>query len=847
MEAEIEPEQLLEEDAGPSVITPDRSTIYRSRVKYLKADIDRMEELVRAVEAGEQAVVEQQPAVQLPPEVGRHGKIKELRRQAEALVETLNRMVIADEQEDDSEGQGSGKAESETEDSEGQGGSEAEPETEDSGQGGTATKEREVQGGLGAEEGDGHSAPEVPVDEDAWQSDHESDKDYENSQSESDSDSDSEESATTESSKPSEPEPVQYETQGLHVRVQNNWPNLRDDEKVEALDKGIADLKRKLRLKKFRPEGQHRSNYEAVLDFMRAQRVVLAGAKRRPRLKKFTAIKMASLNPPSRKDLALLVAMINGHSFRVQRRILRDETAWIKEREIRAPQQGKTSRLQSILEDEGVQLAVKEYTAQAGDKISAEGMRKAVERYIADPENSFDQDDGCILSKTFLEMEHINTTNAQRREDAYYDQEAENRQDRRFVGHHIRFRRVKKGLCVRTMERWLHWMGYNWKEVRKGIYKDGHEREDVVSYRQDTFLPFMARIEPRLAKWDLNASGELVSLPLNVDPLAAHVWIQFAQYPVEMQFEVMRALQHDPAAVPCELIPVIHDECTYNANDGVHHQWILGDHNPLRKKSRGAALMVSEFLTPRGRLRVPSECTQEEMDRLRILSDGPTATETLQCGGQNWWDQEYLIQQLEMKAIPIFNRAYPGRQALFIFDNATIHSAFATDALRVTKLNIAPGGKQPVMRPGWFLVYDAANNLWYRQEQEMQFSTTHPDPNLRGKQKGTRQILQERGLWPADGLRLDCKTRRNVPKEQRECSGTEKSPCCTKWLLARQPDFLEQKCRVQEVIEASGHLCIFLPKFHPELSWIEYYWGQTKRYTRRNCAYDIASLRENIP
>jgi hypothetical protein len=97
------------------------------------------------------------------------------------------------------------------------------------------------------------------------------------------------------------------------------------------------------------------------------------------------------------------------------------------------------------------------------------------------------------------------------------------------------------------------------------------------------------------------------------------------------------------------------------------------------------------------------------MDRLRILSDGPTATETLQCGGQKWWDQEYLIEQLEMKAIPIFNRAFPGHQVLFIFDNATIHSAFATihsafakDALRVTKLNIVPGGKQPFMRPGWY-------------------------------------------------------------------------------------------------------------------------------------------------
>jgi hypothetical protein len=37
----------------------------------------------------------------------------------------------------------------------------------------------------------------------------------------------------------------------------------------------------------------NRNNYEAVLDFMGAQRVVLAGARRKPIIKKFT-------NPPSR-------------------------------------------------------------------------------------------------------------------------------------------------------------------------------------------------------------------------------------------------------------------------------------------------------------------------------------------------------------------------------------------------------------------------------------------------------------------------------------------------------------------------------------------------------------------
>jgi hypothetical protein len=115
------------------------------------------------------------------------------------------------------------------------------------------------------------------------------------------------------------------------------WPRLRKKKKkkkkIVVLDKAIAELKRmlRLRLRGLRPEGQHRINYTAVLDFMRAQRVVLGGARRKPIIKKFTAIEMASFNPPSRKDIALFEVMISGHSFRVQRRIIQDEKSWIKE------------------------------------------------------------------------------------------------------------------------------------------------------------------------------------------------------------------------------------------------------------------------------------------------------------------------------------------------------------------------------------------------------------------------------------------------------------------------------------------------------------------------------------
>ena len=69
--------------------------------------------------------------------------------------------------------------------------------------------------------------------------------------------------------------------------------------------------------------------------------------------------------------------------------------------------------------------------------------------------------------------------------------------------------------------------------------------------------------------------------------------------------------------------------------------------------------------------------------------------------------------------------------------------------------------------------------------------------------------------------------------------------CCAKQLLSLQPDFKEQKSSVQEVIEATGH-CIFLPKFHCELNFIEFFWGAVKNICG-NTDYTFGGLKENLP
>ena len=44
-------------------------------------------------------------------------------------------------------------------------------------------------------------------------------------------------------------------------------------------------------------------------------------------------------------------------------------------------------------------------------------------------------------------------------------------------------------------------------------------------------------------------------------------------------------------------------------------------------------------------------------------------------------------------------------------------------------------------------------------------------------------------------------------------------------MLSNHEDFFHQKSAIESLIEARGHKCIFLPKFHCELNPIEMYWG----------------------
>jgi hypothetical protein len=127
--------------------------------------------------------------------------------------------------------------------------------------------------------------------------------------------------------------------------------------------------------------------------------------------------------------------------------------------------------------------------------------------------------------------------------------------------------------------------------------------------------------------------------------------------------------------------------------------------------------------------------------------------------------------QIKEKIIPAFEEAHgPGYQALIVVDNSQSHSAYSTDALVVSHMNINPGGKQAHMHDGWFI------RDGQKISQSMVYPLSHPEyPN---EPKGIKAVLTERGLYQT----------RLHGKCSKKCEPGV-TDCCNKCILELQPDF----------------------------------------------------------
>lgn len=296
---------------------------------------------------------------------------------------------------------------------------------------------------------------------------------------------------------------------------------------------------------------------------------------------------------------------------------------------------------------------------------------------------------------------------------------------------------------------------------------------------------------------------------------------------------------------------VTHDESTFNANDSTSYSWKKAGTEWLKPKSRGKGIMISEFLcAAHGRLHYTDE--QQPVYATEIIKYGSGKSD------DGWWDAEKMVAQTK-KAIDIFNKAFPGDIAVFAFDNSSGHACKAKDALVANRMNLRPGGKQPLMHATKWgngvcqsMVFLADDKNW---DTDIPIS-----PELVGQPKGIKRVLQERGLW-TEGLKKQCGRQKKDSStfEERVFQETLEQyqdrvadrcevgkHCCALRILENQDDFKNEVSLLETVIVQNSHEVIFYPKFHCELNYIEHYWGALKRFTRDNCKYSFAELEPTV-
>ncbi|KAJ7333495.1 hypothetical protein DFH08DRAFT_708132 [Mycena albidolilacea] len=137
-----------------------------------------------------------------------------------------------------------------------------------------------------------------------------------------------------------------------------------------------------------------------------------------------------------------------------------------------------------------------------------------------------------------------------------------------------------------------------------------------------------------------------------------------------------------------QLILTPHDEMTAQANDADKSKWVLKGEMPIRKKGVGRGIHRSDIICS----------TVGHID---------DAGEGMEYGKnyEGYWDGARFIKQLEVRIIPAFERRHDRNiyRALFLIDNSQGHCAYSEDALVVNRMNWRSGGKQALMRDGWFM------------------------------------------------------------------------------------------------------------------------------------------------
>ncbi|THU79174.1 hypothetical protein K435DRAFT_698465 [Dendrothele bispora CBS 962.96] len=348
---------------------------------------------------------------------------------------------------------------------------------------------------------------------------------------------------------------------------------------------------------------------------------------------------------------------------------------------------------------------------------------------------------------------------------------------------------ISQPITVRTARRYLHTLGYRFTSSKKGQYSDGHERKDVVDYRDKVFLPRWEQIKDRIRTWTSE------NLP-EYGPLCGK-----------------------------RIIVWYHDETIFYAHDRRRKNWFHKDASAKPyAKGDGHSFMIADYVSA-------------DFGWLRSL-DGRSARRVMFPGkAKDGYFTAEDIQEQANAAIDLVHELYPDYEHIFIYDNATTHLKRPDGSLSARKMPKGPSSKFFIevskRDANGKLVYNPDGSI-AKEEREMEPGVlpdgclqslyypenhkTHPN-----QFKGMATILQERG-YNVDKLKAQCNKKFNCAPPALNC-------CCRR-ILFNEPDFVGVESILEKTCKERGVQVIFLPKFHCELNPIEQCWGYGKRLYR---------------
>ena len=254
-----------------------------------------------------------------------------------------------------------------------------------------------------------------------------------------------------------------------------------------------------------------------------------------------------------------------------------------------------------------------------------------------------------------------------------------------------------RSVSLKTATRWLHHLGFKPRSHKKGVYIDGHERQDVVNHRGR----YLKKME------DLREAHQPLPQCSDEEPRVR----------VEADEDKKK------------LVLLYHDESIYNTNEGQSWMWGEDDHPALLPKTKGSGIMVADFVEEHSGYLALTDA-EHDTAKVKFPSIPKSSRVLFEYGAdkEGYWTGDKFMAQVK-SACDIAEAKYdPSKHTIaFIFDQSSCHKKFDENALIAKNILVKDGGPRRVR-----------DTVWAGRAQVML--------NSDGSAKGLKTILAERGI-----------------------------------------------------------------------------------------------------